>query len=158
MLHPVLDGFGATVNYSYTTSSVTLPTSGFITQNNSPVFVGNVATLPLPGLSKNVASIRLYYENNGFQVSYAIRSRSAFVGQILDYRGDPQFTHLNKETIADVQGSYEFQRGYLKGLSFYLQANNLTNAPFQEYLVTPSIITTERKYGKSFNYGVTYKF
>ncbi len=153
-----LDGFGANLNYSYTTSSVSLPTSGFITQNNSPVFVNAVQTLALPGLSKNVASVRLYYENKGFQVSYAIRSRSTYVGQILDYRGDPQFTNINKETIADVQGSYEFQSGYLKGLSVFLQANNLTNAPFQEYMVDPSLITIERKYGKSFNVGVTYKF
>ena len=158
LLTPVLDGFGANLNYSYTTSSVALPTSGFVTQNNAPVFVGAVTTMTLPGLSKNVARVRLYYENRGFQVSYAIRSRSAFVGQILDYRGDPQFTHLNKETIADVQGSYEFQSDYLKGLSVFLQANNLTNSPFQEYMVTPDIITTSRKYGKNYAAGVTYKF
>ncbi len=158
LLTPILDGFGANVNYSYTTSSVTLPTSGFITQNNAPVFVDAMQTLSLPGLSKNVASLRLYYENNGFQLSYAIRHRSAFVGQILDYRGDPQFTNLNKETIADIQGSYEFRSGYLKGLSIFVQANNLTNAPFQEYIVDPSLISIERKYGKSFNVGVTYKF
>ena len=91
-------------------------------------------------------------------MSYAIRSRSRFVGQILDYRGDPQFTNINKETIADVQGSYEFQSGYLKGLSIFLQANNLTNAPFQEFMVDPSLITIQRKYGKSYNVGVTYKF
>ena len=158
LMTSVLDGFGANLNYSYTTSSVSLPTSGFVTQNNSPVFVGAVQTLPLPGLSKNVASVRLYYENKGFQVSYAIRSRSSFVGQILDYRGDPQFTNINRETIADVQGSYEFQSGYLKGLSIFLQANNLTNAPFQEFMVDPSLVTIERKYGKSYNVGVTYKF
>ncbi len=158
LLTPMLDGFGANLNYSYTTSSVTLPTSGFVTQNNAPVFVGAATTMTLPGLSKNVASVRLYYENRGFQMSYAIRSRSSFVGQILDYRGDPQFTHLAKETIADVQGSYEFQSAYLKGLSVYLQANNLTNAPFQEYMVNPSIITTSRKYGKNYAFGVTYKF
>jgi iron complex outermembrane receptor protein len=158
LLTPILDGFGANLNYSYSTSSVTLPTSGFITQNNSPVFVAAKQTLSLPGLSKNVASVRLYYEKKGFQVSYAIRSRSAFVGQILDYRGDPQFTNINKETIADVQGSYEFQSGYLKGLSIFVQANNLTNTPFQEYMVDPSLITIERKYGKSYNVGVTYKF
>jgi hypothetical protein len=39
-----------------------------------------------------------------------------------------------------------------------VQANNLTNAPFQEFMVDPSLITIERKYGKSFNVGVTYKF
>lgn len=158
LLTPVLDGFGANLNYSYTTSSVVLPTSGFITQNNSPVFVGAMSTLSMPGLSKNVASLRLYYENKGFQMSYAIRTRSSFVGQILDYRGDPQFTNINKETIADVQGSYEFQSGYLKGLSIFVQANNLTNTPFQEFMVDPSLITIERKYGKSYNVGMTYKF
>ncbi|QBI04964.1 TonB-dependent receptor [Pseudoduganella albidiflava] len=153
-----LDGFGAAINYSYTDSSVTLPTSGFITANNSPVFVDQVSQISLPGLSKNVSSLRLYYENRGFQVSYTLRNRSSFVGEIEDYRSDSQFTFIRSETIADVQASYEIQGGPLKGLSVFLQANNLTNTPFREFTTSPDIVTSSRSYGKFYAAGLTYKF
>ena len=37
------------------------------------------------------------------------------------------------ETLVDLQASYEFQSGWLKGLSVLIQANNWNNTPFQEY-------------------------
>ncbi|WP_229210561.1 TonB-dependent receptor [Duganella sp. CF517] len=153
-----LDGFGATVNYSYTDSSVTLPTSGFITASNKPVFADQVSEIGLPGLSKNVSSLRLYYEKSGFQMSYTIRNRSSFVGEIKDYRSDSQFTFIRSETIADIQGSYEFQSGWLKGVSIFAQANNLTNTPFREFTKDPDIVTTSRSYGKFYAAGVNVKF
>jgi iron complex outermembrane receptor protein len=158
LLWEPLDGFGATLNYSYTDSSVSLPTSGFVTASNSPVFVDQVSQITLPGLSKNVSSMRLYYEKSGFQMSYTLRNRSSFVGQIQDYRSDSQFTFIRSETIADVQGSYEIQGGPLKGLSIFLQANNLTNTPFREFTSSPDIVTTSLKYGKFYAAGLTYKF
>lgn len=155
---PALDGFGAAVNYSYTDSSVQLPTSGLVTSNNAPVFVNDVATISLPGLSKNVGSLRLYYEKSGFQISYALRYRSAFIGQILDYRSDSQYTFIHSESIADVQASYEFQGGPLKGVSVFVTGNNLTNTPFKEFTTDANKPTTVLKYGKSYAAGVTYKF
>lgn len=158
LLWKPLDGFGATVNYSYTDSSVTLPTSGFITASNAPVFADQVSQISLPGLSKNVSSLRLYYERSGFQVSYTLRNRSSFVGQIQDYRSDSQFTFIHSETIADVQGSYEFQSGWLKGVSIFAQANNLTNTPFREFTTSPDIVTNTKTFGKFYAAGLNIKF
>ena len=153
-----LDGFGVAVNWSVTQSSVKLPTSGFVTPENSPVFANQVSTIGLPGLSRDVGSIRLYYEAHGLQVAWAAHKRSSFIGQILDYRSDSQFTFIKGDTISDLQVSYEFQDGWFKGLSGLLQAHNLTNAPFQEYTSDPNIITNSVKYGKTYTAGINYKF
>ena len=158
MIAQPLDGFGVNVAWSVTQSSVKLPTSGFVTPENKPVFADQVSTIGLPGLSKDVGNIRVYYEKAGFQVAWAAHKRSSFIGQILDYRSDSQFTFIKSETISDLQVSYEFQDGWFKGLSGLFQAHNLTNAPFQEYTSSPNIITNSVKYGKTYTAGVNYKF
>jgi iron complex outermembrane receptor protein len=158
MIAKPLDGFGVAANYSITQSSVKLPTSGFVSPENGPVFKNQVSTIGLPGLSRDVGSVRVYYEAHGFQVAWAAHKRSAFIGQILDYRSDSQFTFIKGEVISDLQVSYEFQDGWLKGLSGLLQAHNLTNTPFQEYTSDPNVITNSVKYGKTYTAGLSYKF
>ena len=158
MIAKPLEGFGINAAWSVSQSSVKLPTSGFVTPENAPVFNGAVTTIGLPGLSKDVGNLRLYYEAHGLQVAWAAHKRSSFVGQILDYRSDSQFTFIKSETISDLQVSYEFQDGWFKGLSGLLQAHNLTNAPFQEYTADPNIITNSVKYGKTYTAGINYKF
>ena len=154
----VLDGFGMSASHSYTDSSVTLPTSGFVTPNNSPVFNTQVADIGLPGLSKNVSSVRLYYEKHGLQLALAAYKRSSFIGQILDYRSDSQFTFIKGETIADAQVSYEFQGGWLKGVSVFLQGHNLTNEPFRQYTTDPNVYTNTVTYGRTYSAGANVKF
>ncbi|TFW28830.1 TonB-dependent receptor [Duganella callida] len=153
-----LDGFGIAANYSFTDSSVRLPTSGFVSPQNAPVFNGVVSDIGLPGLSKHVSSLRVYYENHGLQLAWAAHRRSNFVGQILDYRSDSQFTFIKGETIVDLQASYEFQSGWLKRASLFLQGHNWTNEPFREYTVDPRLITNEVKYGRTYTAGLSYKF
>jgi iron complex outermembrane receptor protein len=153
-----LDGFGIAANYSFTDSSVRLPTSGFVSPSNAPVFNGAVSEIGLPGLSKNVSSVRVYYENHGLQLAWAAHRRSSFVGQILDYRSDSQFTFIKGETIVDLQASYEFQQGWLKGASVFLQGHNWTNTPFQEYTSDPNQITNKVVYGRTYTFGLNYKF
>lgn len=153
-----LDGFGVAANYSFTDSSVSLPTSGFVSPSNSPVFNGAVSQISLPGLSKHVSSLRVYYENHGLQLAWAAHRRSSFVGQILDYRSDSQFTFIKGETIVDLQASYEFQSGWLKGASVFLQGHNWTNTPFQEYTSDPNQITNKVVYGRTYTFGLNYKF
>jgi iron complex outermembrane receptor protein len=158
LVTPWLDGFGVAANYSFTDSSVKLPTSGFVSPQNAPVFKDSVSEIGLPGLSKNVSSLRLYYENNGVQLAWAAHRRSSFVGQILDYRSDSQFTFIKGETIVDLQASYEFQSGWLKGVSVFLQGHNWTNTPFREYTSDPNLITNTVVYGRTYTAGVNVKF
>ncbi|MDR7332919.1 TonB-dependent receptor [Roseateles asaccharophilus] len=158
MLHRWLDGFGTQVSHSYTDSSIRLPTAGFVSPQNGPVFRDSVAEIGLPGLSKNVTTLRLYYERAGFQLAWAAHKRSDFIGQILDYRSDSQFTFIKGETIVGAQVGYEFQSGWLKGLSVLLQGHNMTNEPFQEYTTDRNIVTNKVVYGKTYRLGLNYKY
>ena len=152
MMTPALDGFGLMANVSATSSNVSLPTSGFSTQE-----IGR-DSIPLPGLSKNVTNLRAYYEKHGLQVSVAARKRSDFLGEISDFQDNRQLTFIKGETVVDLQLGYEFQTGMLKGLSVLFQGNNLTNAQFQRYSNTPDNVVEKVKYGKTYLLGVTYKY
>ena len=158
MFTKYLDGFGGTINYSFSDSSVRLPTSGFVSPENGPVFKDSVSEIGLPGLSKNVTTLRFYYEAHGLQLAWAAHRRTSFIGQILDYRSDSQFTFIKGETIVDMQAGYEFQSGWLKNLSVLLQGHNMTNTPFREFTSDPNVITNSVKYGKTYRLGLNYKY
>ena len=153
-----LDGFGAAYSASINASSVHLPTSGFVSPTNGPVFAGQVSSIGLPGLSRTVSNLRVYYEAHGVQLAWAAHRRSSFIGQILDYRSDSQFTFIKGETIVDLQAGYEVQSGPAKGLAFQIQGHNWTNTPFREYTSDPNQITNEVRYGRTITAGLTYKY
>ena len=153
MITPYLDGFGMSANHSDTDSGIALPAVSFATQNVNP------AKIPLPGLSKKVSNLRLYYEKAGFQFAWAARKRSDFLGQISDFQDNSQLTFVKGETIVDLQASYEVQSGPLKGVSMYVQANNWNNTPYQEYNGTdPTAISFKSVYGRTYQFGAAYKF
>ena len=151
MLTSWLDGFGTLLSYSNTSSSVKLPTSGV-----SAPDVGGT-NIPLPGLSKNVSSWTMYYEKYGFSVRYAQRYRSSFVGEVSDFTGDRQLTYIKAENVADVQIGYEFQSGYLKGLSVLGQILNVNKADYVRYKETPSNEIERVRGGKTYLFGLNYK-
>jgi len=148
---PVLNGFGAELNHSTNTSEVSIPASGLNTND-----VG-VSQLPLPGLSKKVTNFRLYYERAGFGISLAQRKRSEFLGEISDFQDNRQLTFVAPETTRDVQISYEFQGGLLKGLSILAQGKNLSNAEFKRYSGNPNNVVERVRYGKTYAVGIAYK-
>lgn len=147
-----LDGFGLIANFSNTNSKISLPTVGFSAS------AGDAVTIPLPGLSRQVTNLRLYYEKNGFQVAAAARKRSNFLGQVSDFQDNQQLTFIKGETIVDLQASYEFQSGFAKGLSVFVQANNWNNAKWQQYVTSPDAVTESIKYGRTYYMGASYKF
>ncbi|MFL6671745.1 MAG: TonB-dependent receptor [Massilia sp.] len=152
MVSTYLDGFGVMVNHSDTSSAVELPAFGFANVQSPKL------TIPLPGLSKKVTNLRLYYEKAGFQIAAAARKRSDFLGQVSDFQDNQQLTFIKGETIVDLQMSYEFQAGALKGLSLYAQANNWNNAPYNEFTEDPGSVTSRTIYGRSYQFGLGYKF
>jgi iron complex outermembrane receptor protein len=151
MVAKPLEGFGLQLTHSDTSSSIKPPTSGFSTND-----VG-VASLPLPGLSRQVTSLQFYYERHGWQFRVAQRQRSDFLGEITDFQDNRQLTFIKGEAIVDAQLGYEFGRGFLKGLSVLFQAGNLTNAEFQRYKEKPANVIEKVKYGKTYLLGVNYK-
>src|SRR3546814_13388247 len=74
--------------FPYTTlfrSSVTYSDSTIKIEDGS----SNIGTnIPLPGLSKNVSNITVYYEKNGFETRVSQRRRSDFVGEIGNFAND----------------------------------------------------------------------
>ncbi len=152
LVSSMLDGFGVQASYSDTSSSVNLPTSG--------LSVDNITTnkIPLPGLSKQVSTLTLYYEKNGFSTRVAQRQRSAFVGEVSSFTGDRQLTYIKGETVVDLQLGYELQSGFAKGLTILAQGNNMTNAEFVRYKDVPTNILERSKYGKTYLFGLNYKY
>ncbi|MEI8029283.1 MAG: TonB-dependent receptor [Comamonadaceae bacterium] len=155
LAHKMLDGFGAQVNYSDTKSSISLP-SGSVNGKD----LG--ASIPLPGLSRKVKNLKLYYEANGFQIGVAQKTRSSFIGEITDFEDSRKTTWIMGETIVDLQLAYEFQSGPFKGLSLTMSANNLRDAKFQRMTVNDTTgaenVIDSVQYGKTYNLGLNYKF
>jgi iron complex outermembrane receptor protein len=149
-----LDGFGIAINHSDTRSSITIQPGQLAGLN-----VGNAFNIPLPGLSRRVTNIRAYYEKHGFQIAIAQRQRSDFLGEIKDYKDDSEITFIKGETVVDLQLGYSFpDRSFLKGLSLLFQANNVTDALFQQYQTDRNNPTDTKRYGKTYLFGANYKF
>jgi iron complex outermembrane receptor protein len=150
-----LDGFGVQMNYSDTNSDVKLPSNTVDGKDLG-------ASIPLPGLSRTVKNMKLYYEANGFQIGVAQKTRSAFIGEITDFEDSKKTTWIKGESILDLQLAYEFKTGYFKGLSLTVSANNFSDAKFERMTVDDK--TGEEKvidtvqYGKTYNFGLNYKF
>jgi iron complex outermembrane receptor protein len=143
LLTPVLDGFGLQASYGYTDSSITIPGFGKI---------------DIPGFSKDVAQFTAYYEKYGFSVRAAARHRSQYIAEVEAFGGDLEFPFVREETIVDLQFGYEVQSGPAKGLNFLFQINNANNEPYREFNPTTGQDTKVDKYGKTYLFGVTYKF
>jgi len=145
ILTPVLDGFGVQMSYAYVQSKI------------SPFGPGD--TRPLPGLSPNTYNLTAYYEKYGFSARISTRIRDGFVGEVTGFGADRTFEYVKKEKVTDLQLGYEFQSGPAKGLSVLLQVNNLGNEPYVEYYNNDLTQTKQyTKYGKTYLFGVNYKF
>ncbi len=156
LLTPALDGFGIQVNTSNVKSNLELPIKAFGVDG---VDGDKVLNIPLPGLSRRVTNLRVYYEKAGIQVQAAARQRSSFLGEISDFQDNKQLTFIRGETTVDLQAGYTFQAGALKGLGLLFQANNMTNAKLRRFNGDPTAGDTEViRYGKTYLFGMNYKF
>ncbi len=145
LLWEPLMGFGIQANYSDTKSSI---------QPNGPG-----TSEPLPGLSKYVSNITVYYERYGFSARVAQRHRSKFLGEVQGFGGDREKIAFNAETVTDVQLGYSFQSGALQNLSLLLQVNNLENEPFTSSYDGQSDRPRQYfGYGRTYLFGATYRF
>ena len=145
------DGFGLQFGYAYTDSSVKIPLAGLSTNDI------NTADLPLPGMSRHSANLRVYYEKHGFQVSVAQRYRSDFLGEVSDFQDNRQLTMVKGESSVDLQIGYEFQSGPAKGLSILFQGTNLTKTAFQRFRPDTGAIVENVPTGRGYLLGVNYK-
>ena len=148
MISAGLDGFGVIASTSVTNSSIK------IQDPNSSIG----SDLPLPGMSKNVSNLTLYYEKEGFSSRISQRKRSDFIGEITGFGAARTLRYVKGESVVDMQVGYNFTHDQLKGLSLVLQVNNLTDAAYQTYSGTPDKIVEYAKYGRTLLMGANYKY
>lgn len=145
LLTPILDGFGATFSASYTESTIRPNPSDEAT--------------PIPGLSKTVANLTVYYEKNGFSFRVSDRYRSKFLGEVSGFGNGRNYRMVKGESVVDSQIGYTFTDGPMNGLSLLAQVNNLTNEPFVTYQNNdPRQVIDYQNYGRTFLVGLNYKF
>lgn len=132
-----------------------------LTQNSSAVKIDNTnlgSEITLPGLSKTVSNVTLYYEKHGFSTRISQRQRSDFIGEISGFGSDRELRFVKGESVVDFQIGYEFNANRLRGLGLQLQVYNLTNEVYQTYQTKKSQIVEYQKYGRTFLLGASYKF
>lgn len=149
-----LDGLGLMASYSHTTSD--------LHEQNNPA-------RSLDGLSGDVASAVLYYENHGVSVRLGDRYRSKYETTVRGTFGDNVFSAIESENIVDFQAGYSFSdESRLKGVQVFFQVNNLTDEPYRTSVSSsvgtagyynPKALLPERynTYGTQYLLGVTYK-
>jgi iron complex outermembrane receptor protein len=148
MVSDVLDGFGVTASATFSDSSIAIEDGG-----------SNIGTnIPLPGLSKRVSNLTVYYEKNGFETRVSQRKRSDFVGEIGNFANDRTLRYVVGENVVDFQIGYNFSEGSLKGLGLVLQVNNITNAAYETYAGSRDKQLEYGKYGRTVMAGANYKF
>lgn len=140
-----LSGFGLTGGGGYTITSV----EDF-----------NGATTTIPGYSKWVASLTVFYEDHGLSLRGSGRYRSSYLGDFALYSGGLDRQQVQAETVYDAQIGYDFTgSSFLHGLSVYVQAQNLTNERSKTLgTADPLSILKYQTYGRRFVGGFTAKF
>lgn len=141
-----LDGFGITGGVGYTKTRVR---------------DGNGNISQIPGYSKWVANGTAYFEKWGFNARGSIRYRSSFLGDFTGFGGSPTRRIALEEFIVDGQVGYDFpDTSALRGLSLYLQGQNLTDERFASVNGNrnPTQIIDYQIYGRRYFAGLTFKF
>lgn len=152
MMTPALRGFGLVASASFNDSNIK------ILAPEASTSVGS-GPIDLPGLSKRVYNVTLYYERNGFEARVSQRRRSDFIGEIGNFNGARTLRYVVGENITDAQIGYTFSdASSLKGLSIQLQGQNLTDSPYRTYAETRDRPLEYIKWGRTYLLGVTYKF
>lgn len=145
MLWQPLEGFGVFANYSDTNSSI---------EANGP---GSAE--PLPGLSKYVSNVSVYYERFGFSARVSQRRRSEFLGEVQGFGGDRTKIFFEGESVTDAQIGYTFQTGAFKDLSLLLQVYNIENEPFRSNFDQMEERPRQfMEFGRTYLFGVNYRF
>jgi len=144
-----LSGFGLTGGFGYTETKV----------ND---FAGRVTTIP--GYSKYVGNLTVYYEEAGFSLRGSMRYRSGFLGDFSLFSGGLDRQQVLAETVYDAQIGYDFsEKSALRGLSLYIQGQNLTDTRSATVAdvngaAFPGAWLKYQTYGRRVVGGFTFKF
>ncbi|MBQ0930472.1 TonB-dependent receptor [Ideonella sp. 4Y16] len=153
-----LDGFGGSISYADTQSSVKLP--NVLGKNPNQQVSKADGEIPLPGLSRKNAKLMLYYEKAGFSAFVAQNYRSTYIGSVANdaVGGYPTLRYIEGSSWVSAQVGYEMQEGPLKGLGLRLEGNNLNKPVYRQLKADGKTVDTETKTGASLSLKVNYKF
>jgi iron complex outermembrane receptor protein len=145
--------------FSSTLSGLGLTGGVGYTETKVKDFNGNPSVIP--GYSKWVGNLTLFFEKAGFNARGSMRYRSSYLGDFSLYSGGLDRQTVLGETIYDAQVGYDFSSGSLKGLSLYVSGQNLTDtrsATLPAGITDPLAILKYQSYGRRFIAGATFKF
>ncbi|QYF91849.1 TonB-dependent receptor [Massilia sp. PAMC28688] len=146
MVADALDGFGVSASATFSDSNIKIDD-------------GSIGTnITLPGLSKRVSNLTVYYEKDGFETRVSQRKRSDFIGEIGNFANDRALRYVVGENVVDFQIGYNFNQGPLKGVGLVLQVNNVGDAAYETYGETRDKQLEYQKYGRTVLAGINYKF
>ena len=115
----------------------------------------------IPGQSDEIYSLVTYYENEGFEVRFAMTDRSGFT--TYERAGSNKIGEATRDgtQVVDAQISYDFENSNiesLKGLRISLQGTNLLDDADQVSRNGDGVVTTRREFGPSYMLNVNYSF
>ena len=123
------------------------------------LYASETGQVTIPGLSKWVENITLYYQRGGFQARSTMtsaRASSARCSGISSTRIEQVFKGT---ATVDAQMSYAFTSGMLKGLTLIATGSNLTNQGMQTYQNgDPRQVLTWEQYDRLYTIGFSYSF
>jgi phosphoribosylformimino-5-aminoimidazole carboxamide ribotide isomerase len=136
-------GLGVQANAAYTKSTVSNPT----TLGGATSYIG------LPGLSKRVASLAVFYDNGPFSARLSGNYRSKFASDT-QMSVTNQMVTFASETVYDFQASYDVNKQW----RIVYQMLNLSDQPTKTYFGSdPSQTGTIQYFGRTSYLGVEFK-
>lgn len=136
LLPDFLHGFGAQVNYTYTTSSF-----------DDPELDG----LPFTGMSKQSYNIVGFYENHGFAARVAYSRRGKYISNP-DGWGGPEWV----APYGQVDASLSYDIG--DKVTVVAEGTNLTNSRYWQYIDRPDQVSYLARFGRQVSLGVRFGF
>jgi len=138
----VWKNLGVGANYSLTQSPF----------GASSTLGGPTTVQALPGLSRNVASASIFYDDGKFSANLTGNYRSKFVSDS-QIAVTNQIVYFAPETVYDIQSAYNIT----KNISILFQVLNITNQPTRTYFGLPSETGTIQYFGRTFYTGFNLK-
>lgn len=117
-----------------------------------PVIIDTVRTGRLPGQADYIANLSIGYEKGGFSGRLSMIYQGSSL-QRIETRGE-----LDGFTNAFARWDLAVQQKIGRGISFYLNVNNLTDRSEAAFLGIETFSTVEEFFGWTADLGVRYKF
>jgi iron complex outermembrane receptor protein len=115
----------------------------------------------IPGQSDEITSFTAYYENEGFEVRFAVTDRSEF--STYERGGSNKISEATRDgtQVVDAQISYDFENSeieMLQGLRISLQGTNILDDADQVSRDGNGVVTQRREFGPSYMVNFNYSF